>query len=364
MSDNHIASRQAGFLIFTLILGSAVIYMPESMAGRDAWTSTLLAAPMGIFILLLVISIQNMFPGMNMLEISEIVLGKFFGNVFNAFYIWLLFLIASFYLYDLTAFLNIIIMDLKVYTIYAIIILAAAYCLYKGINAVARLVELLVWLIPFFIVLSFIILIICCSDFSHLTPVLADLKPVLAASIYTANWPFAQSSVLMMYLPFVTDLPAKQKVIYIWYIIAASIMVMRSALTISVMGEGLTLLARFPLYEAFRLMKLSEFQRIELFFFALVFITGLFALLFSYQGLIIGIQKLFKLQDMRHLILPAGLLLIVLTSYMFRADLEILFLETMVPFSMLPIHILYPSIIFAAAKIYQKKKASPGTSAR
>lgn len=362
MTENKIASRQVGFILFSLILGSAVIYMPEAMAGRDAWISTILAAPLGMYVLWIIITVQNMFPRKNMLEICELVLGQVTGKIINVFYIWLLFMVAAFYLYDLTAFLYIILIDLEKTTIYGLVILVVAYCVYQGVNAIARLVELLVWIIPFLFSLAFLILLICCSDFSHLTPVLAHIQPVLAGSLYTANWPFAQVSVLIIYLSFVTDLPAKQKVIYIWYIIAALVMVARSMLTIAVLGEEITLFARFPFYEALQLMQMTEFRRLELFFFPLLFITAFFALLLSYQGLLMGIQKIFNLKDIRYLILPVGLLLMVLTSYMFPSDLEVLYLETLVPFSMLPIHVLYPSLIFVAAKVYKKRNGTPVVS--
>lgn len=358
----QISSRQAGFILFTLILGSAVTYMPESPAGRDAWISTVLAAPVGVYVLILIIGTQKMFPGKSMLEVSELVLGSWMGKMVNVLYVGLLFIMAAFYLYDLVVFLHSILLDLSMYYLYALLMLAVSYGVYQGVNAVSRLVELMVWIMPFFLGLAFLIMLICCADFSQLTPVLAEVKPVLVGAFYAANWPFAQASLLIMYLPLVVDLADKQKVIYIWYMVAAVIMVMRSALAVMVVGEGIILLSRFPMFEAFRLIKASDFERIELFFFILVFTTGLLALLFSYQALIMGMQKLFNLKEITPLILSGGIFLIAMSNYMFGSDLEVLLLETMVPFIMLPIQLLYPALIYMAGRIYLKgrgKKASP-----
>ncbi|KUG04602.1 spore germination protein gerkb [hydrocarbon metagenome] len=365
MSENQIASRQVAFLTFALIIGSAIIYMPESIAGRDAWLSTLLAVPVGLYILFVIITVQLMFPGMNMLDISELVLGRFAGRTLNAFYVWLLLIMSIFYLYDLFVFLDIVIFDLKRYVHYGIFILLAAYCIYKGINAVARLVELLVWVIVLFLLLGIFIATICCSQFSHLLPVLADWRPVMAGSLYAANWPFAQVSMLIIYFPYVSDLADKRRTIYTWYLMGALILIIRSVLIISILGVEITRFSRHPVYQALRLLQVGTFERIDLTFFALLFLSGFFALLVCYQSLVMGLQKLMDRDENRYLILPVGLLLVVLTSYMLTADVEVFPLQVQVlPFHTLPIHILYPSIILIAGKIYQKRKATTKTAAR
>ncbi|NLO20573.1 MAG: endospore germination permease [Syntrophomonadaceae bacterium] len=351
-----INSRQAGFIAFFILLGSAVTYMPESVAGRDAWISTLLAIPVGVGILALVIRVQNMFPGRHVLEISEMVLGRALGKLANILYLGLLFILAALYLYDLMILLHSVLLYANKYYLYGVLVLASAYGVYMGVNAVARLVELLMGLIMLFLLLAFFILIACCADFSRLTPVMADLRPILAGFLYTANWPFAQASLLLMYLPLVVDLATGAKVIYRWYLIAALILIIRSVLTVAVVGKELALLSRYPLFEAFRLMRMGDFERIELFFFVLIFVCSLLALLLFYQGLALGMQKLFRLQEYRAIILPLGLLLISLSTYMFQSDLEMMFIETLLPFIMLPIHLLFPLLLFIGGKIYLKRQ--------
>lgn len=352
----QISSRQAGCIVFFLILGSAVTYMPERVAGRDAWISTLLAVPAGVAILAMVIGVQTMFPGRNILEISEMLLGRIWGKLANVLYLGFLFLLAVLYLYDLMTLLHSVLLYVNRFYLNGVLILSCAYGVYLGVNSVARLVELLIGLTIFFLLLAFLIMVLCCADFSYFTPVLTDLGAVLAGALYTVNWPFAQVSLLLMYLPLVVDLDTKAKEIYRWYLAAALFMLSKSILTVAVVGRELTLLSRFPLYEAFRIIRVGDFQRIELFFFIPVFVCGLLVLLFSYQGLILGMQKLFKLDNHRAVILPSGLLLISLSSYMFESDLEMVFIETLLPFIMLPINLFFPLLLFIGGKIYLKRQ--------
>lgn len=351
-----IKSRQLGFIVFSLLLGSAVTYMPESSAGRDAWICTVLAGLLGVVILGMVIGTQKMFPGRNGLEISQLILGPVMGKLAHVLYLGLLLLLAAFYLYDLMILLHSVVLYQNKYYLNGVLILCCAYGVYLGINAVARLVELLIAFVLAFLLLAYLDLIICCADFTHFTPVMADLRLILAGTLYTTNWPFAQVSLLLIYLPWVVDLASRAKEIYRWYLLAALILLIRSILTVAAIGEELTFLSRFPFYEAFRIMEVGGFQRIDLFFFVVILVSGLLALLFFYQGLVLGMQKLFKLPEYRVLILPLGLLLITLNFYMFDSDLEVMFLETLLPFITLPIHLFYPLLLFIGGKIYIKRQ--------
>ncbi len=91
---------------------------------------------------------------------------------------------------------------------------------------------------------------------------------------------------------------------------------------LSILGAKLSNLYQFPLFEVFRLSGFGDFQRVELFFFILWFITGIITIILYYQGLSLIVQDLFSLQDYKALILPLGLCLVVFTLYMFPNTVE------------------------------------------
>ena len=135
----------------------------REFAGRDAWICTPLAIPVGVSIWLWSL-VQKMFPGRNVLEVSQLVMGRPLGLLAYVLYLALLFLVATLYLYDLMILLHSVLLYINKYYLNAIIILSCSYGLYRGVTAIARLVELMVGLILFFLLLSFFILIICCAD--------------------------------------------------------------------------------------------------------------------------------------------------------------------------------------------------------
>jgi hypothetical protein len=103
----------------------------------------------------------------------------------------------------------------------------------------------------------------------------------------------------------------------------------------------------------------TEFTWTELKDMVLKVAGGLLALLFCYQGLVLGIQKLLQLENYRAIILPLGLLLISLMLYMFPSDLEIMFFERILPFVMLPVQLFFPLLLFIGGKIYFKRQGKP-----
>ncbi|HHW60334.1 MAG TPA: endospore germination permease [Syntrophomonadaceae bacterium] len=355
---NRMSSQQLAFLVFLLMLGSALIYVPESMTRQDAWISSLLASLVGLYILWAILFIQKKYPGISIFKISEVVLGRITGKIFNAFYVWLLIVVSMLYLYDIAAFLMLIFPDLPYSILYAIVLLLAAYLLYQGPGIIGRLGESLVFLTLFLVLLG-LGMTATSAQWSNLSPVLSDWKPVLAGAIYGANWPYAEVSAFALFLPLLNDLQEKSHKIYIWYLIAVIVLVLRSVMVIATLGPEYTQLSRFPLFSSMRLVRFTHFQRVELFFILLWFITGFSAIAIFYQSLMLALKDFFKLRTYRPLILPTAALLIALCQCSFAANTTFLQFETsVVTFHSLPIHLIYVSAVLLGVVIHPRLTGS------
>ncbi|NLB87980.1 MAG: GerAB/ArcD/ProY family transporter, partial [Syntrophomonadaceae bacterium] len=209
-------SRQLGFLIFLYLLGSAIIYVPESIVGLDVWIATILASLFGLFVLHALIRLQEMYPGQNIMQVSELILGRVLGTIFNLAYIWSLLLIAALVLFDAMVFLKIIYPVTPEIPIAIIVILSSCYIVYKGITPIGRLVDLAVWVVLLLIISAFLSCLTL-FEISNITPVLVDIKPVLGAAIYGAGWPFTEIVVIALLIPYVIDLNDNKKTIYYCY---------------------------------------------------------------------------------------------------------------------------------------------------
>lgn len=348
------------------MLGSAFVAVPEATAGRNAWVSSILAALIGFYALAVILRLQLMFPGVSIFKIAELSLGLVPGKILNMVYLFIVWVVAILYLGDIISLLRQLFPLLPAFSLRTILILTAAYCLYKGITSIAYLAELVIGFILFFLVIGFLTSL-SLADFSNLQPILSEWYAMAGATLYGAAWPYLGITVFALLLPLVNDLEKGYPKIVTWFIIAAVVLVFRTVLVLAVLGPELTLAYAFPFYKVFRLVEVQNFQRIELFFFAMWFTTSFIAGLVYYLGVVLGLKELFGLKDYRSLILPVGLLILTMSIYTIRSDMYFVrVLSTNAPLVTMPVNLLYPTIVLLAALIAYNKvrdKLAPPSNA-
>jgi len=193
-------------------------------------------------------------------------------------------------------------------------------------------------------------------DLSELKPLWPEWKPLLSGVFFVADWPFAQLLILAFFFPLVQGLKEKKKAFIGWYLLAVAILIFEDLQVISILGQELAEISRFPLLKVNRLTGFGEFRRVELFFFILWFIVGFTALTVYYQGLVLNLKELLRLENPRPLILPLGLFLMVFTSYMYPSDLNYITTRLRyVPFYTISVNLLYLTIIFIAASLSKRR---------
>lgn len=352
--EESLYSRQTGYLVFLYLLGSSLIYVPESFIGRDVWISSFLGSILGLYVLHIFISLQKMFPGQNIMQISKLSLGKFTGTLFNTAFLLVILLIAMLNLFDMVVFLSIIYKHIPRIFLMLVIIMGTSLVIYAGITSAGHTADLFTWPVMVFLILSLLILIPL-FQIPNLVPVLSKPGQVLLGAIYGANWPYLQISLMSLILPYVIDLREDGKKIYHFYILAAGLLITRSLFVQASLGPQMLEISRFPFYDAIRLVQFSNFQRIELFFFILFWSVTSSVVILSYRSMVLGLQNFFALRNYQVLILPTGFLILTLAMYTLPSGLQFNLKESnTIVFLTLPVHILYPTIIFLAAR-WRKK---------
>lgn len=358
MSSTTLSSRQTAFILFMILVGNALV-APAAGSGNSSWISNLLAALAGWYVLAVIIGVQKAFPGRSIIQITELCLGKLGGKLLNFIYISAIFYATIVYLFDACVIIRTILPFITCYLLRPLIMLAAAYCIYKGVNTVGRLTEILVPIALLLAGLSFILIFII-ADFSRLQPVWADWKALLGGIIESAGWPYSSISCLAMLLPFVTDLAAKKKTIYIWYLAGVSVVALRSFLVIAVLGPEMTILLQFPLYASLRMLTLADFQRVELFFFLLWFTGGFVVLMINYLAASLALKDYIGLPRLNPLVLPLGFFLTVISLYMYSSDMEFYALGSVTtPLISLTLNLLYLTIVGAVVKLRKQHAGKP-----
>jgi len=355
MKEKPLSSQQLAFLIYLLLPGSSFVFLTGAAAGQDAWIASILAMGAGFYVLWVVLKLNAMFPAQRITHISTTVLGRIPGSILNLFFLWSILIILLTFLFDIVMLLEIIYPVVPTTILYTLLVIPCTYALYKGMIALGRTSELFIWISIFFLIASFL-LALPLIDLNNFKPVFESWKPVAGGAIYAADWPFDEVVIFALFLPMVSNLQKNRPRLYIWYLFGGLTIILLDFQVISILGSALTGVYQFPLYEVFRLSGFGDFQRVELFFFVLWFLTGIITIIIYYQGLVIIIQDFFALHDYKSLILPMGLAMIVFSLYMFQNTVEYNLLGfKYTPVYSFTINLFYPTIILLAAKFRQRR---------
>lgn len=358
MGNQTLSPQQITFMIFLFLTGSSLVFIPEILAGQSAWMACLLGSLTGLYIIILLLALFTRFPDMSITRISELALGKIAGSILNILFFFSLFLIAQGLLYNLCFLLGLIYPAICGFILRSLVLLSAAYCIYRGPAMLGRLCESFIGLILFFFLLG-IIASFPIMNLSELKPLWPEWKPLLSGAFFVADWPFAQLVILAFFFPLVQGLKEKKKAFIGWYLLAVAVLVFEDIQMISILGQELADISRFPLLKMNRLTGFGEFRRVELFFFILWFIVGFTAMTAYYQGLVLNLKELLRLENPRPLILPLGLFLMVFTAYMYPSDLNYITTRLRyIPFYTITVNLLYPTIIFIAASLSKGRLSS------
>ena len=136
MKNEVISERQAIILIILFIIGSSFLLGSGGVAKQDAWLAIIIAILWAIILLLMFSRILSLFPGKDLFDILQILMGKFLGKIISILMIWFAFHDGSLVIRNLSEFTTILVFDdtpVAVPMIFFSILLI--WCLKSGIES-------------------------------------------------------------------------------------------------------------------------------------------------------------------------------------------------------------------------------------
>lgn len=98
MKNENISERQGIILITLFIIGSTFLIGSGGAAKQDAWIAVIIAILCSIILLLMYSRILSLYPGKDLFDILQIVMGKFTGKIISTLMICLLFILEPWFL--------------------------------------------------------------------------------------------------------------------------------------------------------------------------------------------------------------------------------------------------------------------------
>lgn len=341
-----ISSWQATALLTVNIISTAILYPPgfvPQLAGRDAWISFALSGVFGLSIVYLVVLLCSRYPGLNLLQIGEAVLGRFLGKLVGFGFVLFFISTTAAIILEFSDFMVTAFMPRTPLAVFNILmILFSLYAVYLGLEVICRVSEAAV--VPILVFFLFtMVFMIGEVELPSLLPVLdAGFMPVLRGSLFFLSWT-AQAFLLGMLYPYLVR-PQQAAKIGIYAIAIISFYMIAGAIFLEgALGSGQVARLLYPLLSFARLIKAGGFlERLE----AVVILIWIFGQyikisLFIYFSAF-SIRQVFGLADYRTFLWPLAALIAVLSLTVIGNSME---LENLLKSIFSPFVLLFALII-------------------
>lgn len=260
---SKISSYQLFAITFIYQLGSTVIFGFGGSAGRDAWIGQLVSMCLGILVILLYTILMRMNPGLTLVQWFPAQFGRWVGTpvafLYPLYFLWTLGAILK-TIRDM--FTTTLLFNTPVIFIEGAFIIIVAYCIYGGIEIIARLGEMI---FPVIVIMFGIqVILLFSSGVMHII----NLRPVLEngwAPIWKVVYPvgitqsFGETLVFAM---FWTDTKHPEKIMKITIlatILSGIMIVLLDIMANSVFGSMFSRFI-FPIYSLFGYDQYWEFH--------------------------------------------------------------------------------------------------------
>jgi spore germination protein KB len=357
VENGRISLLQFGIMIYMFTIGSAILLLPSietAISKQDAWISVLLSIVIQAAFISLWTGLARIYPNKSLIQYSELILGKWLGKIIGVFYISFFLYLSALVLRNLGDFITTeILIQTPLEFVHIIFMLPVAYGVYLGLEVIARASEILFpWIIALFTIT--IVLLIKVIDLSKLLPILPDGWQDPVRGLYPLlGFPISEVVVFLTIMPFIAHPEYIKKYFYSSLILAAIFASAVIAVTISVLGIDITARSNFSVFELAKEIKIgSFFNRVEILVGGIWIMTIFVKLSVCFYAANLATAHLFNLKSYRITILPYAILVIALSSIVYKNPAHAFwFIMSAYPIYSLFHSLVIPAVLLIVAKI-------------
>ncbi|MDR6549950.1 endospore germination permease [Paenibacillus qinlingensis] len=311
-----ISVRQFTILIILGVIGDSILIMPTILATaakQDAWLSVLLAIFLGFLTGCIFAGIANILRRRRLFNLIRLHVGVWIGSLIVLLFLFEFYMCLLTLLSEMSQFMTTQLMpETPINAIIAVFILVIIIAYRYGVEAFARMGELL---FPVFILLFLILFVLLLPqvDFANLRPIAVEgIGPIWRGAIMAFATAFSEMVVLLMLVPNVTGSTALTKPILTGYAIGGAILFVIVILCVLVLGPNLMETKFYPTFVLAQKITIGHFlERLEAVMAFLWFISVFYKTLLIFFALTSGLAELFQLKQSHMLTIPISMLLLV-----------------------------------------------------
>lgn len=312
-NQERVSSTQIFFMIILFEIGSTPLFMLGSKAKQDSWMAMSLGALAGFILLLLFLWIQSRSPRKNWMVILQQGFGRIAGIILGLLYCLYFSYESMRNVRDLGELGKLVILpNTPMFLTMLIFISMGAYAIYKGVNVMFYLAEVL---LPFMMVLyAFLIamlLVLGNVDFTKLMPVLEQgIMPVVQVALPDiVSFPFGQMLVFLMIWPLWNQNGVPVKTTLLGYISVSLFLIFMNILNMAILGPAIATTSQLPFLKSARTISHFIFiERLDLFVTILLFHGLLMKMTLFFFCAVHGVAQLTQ-RSPRIWVIPIGLII-------------------------------------------------------
>ncbi len=317
LEGGKIDSKQAIFLLTTMVLATAILFVPAIIAHhakQDAWISAILATLGGLVIARLQVTLGLRFPGMTLFQYLEVILGKVLGKAAGFLYLWWFLHMNAEVLREFGSFLVAAFMpDTPIIVFIIIITIISAYAVRSGLEVFTRVNQIILPLILLSLLVLFA-LAIKEMRITRLLPLLdTGVVPIIKGALTPLSW-FGEMATFLMIIPYLNKPQEAPRIANTAILISGTFFLITVLGVLAIFGPALSARWMFPTLNGARMIHLANFlERLEAVI-MVIWVFGAFVKIsvFYYAG-VLGSAQLLGLKDFRPLVLPIGVIVVALS---------------------------------------------------
>jgi spore germination protein KB len=324
LEKGEISNTELMFLVLgflqSMILTINFVY---SITKYDTWIAVLVGFVIAVLFVLLYLQIGLTFPGKNLVQINDIVFGRYFGKLISASYIWFFFQYMIHYMYFFNSFWITYIMPETPRVAFLIMfIFVCGMAVSGGLEVITRCS------FPFLIIVTISIvtvtvLLIPDIKLSNLLPIfeVKPLKFIQSVHIILAI-PFGDLVAFLFILPYTSNKQKVRKPVLIGLSLSAIqllIVVLRDA---TVLGPRMFIASSASFAVSRDIDIANVLTRLDILVAIPMLVTVFMKVTIFYYVTVLGIAQTLKLRSYTPLIVPIGAIAIAIATTLYPSDME------------------------------------------
>ncbi|MBB6674665.1 GerAB/ArcD/ProY family transporter [Cohnella nanjingensis] len=314
-SSKDITHRAFTILAFFFMVGTSVLIVPAGLAEaakQDSWLAAIVGIGLNVGFAALYVLLAERHAGRTLVQIGELLLGRWIGKLLGAFFASFCFVLASLMVGDMGYFLTSqILVDTPMEPLLIMFVCAIALTVRKGMKGFSYAAEIF---FPWIVLLLVLFIIPMMPDFDgrRMMPFM-EYGPVPILKGGVSFFAFQELVVLLMIYPSVKAGKGKGKGFLIGTALGGLVLILTTLGSIGVLGSDLTANHLYPAYTMAKNIKIGRFlERIEGIM-IFIWICSIFVkITLTFHASLLAFSEALGVKDLRALLWPCAIGLVVM----------------------------------------------------